>query len=78
MSDFRERVQAAIRAEFINCLANGDFEIEHKVNVHEKLGTGGTVDYNDESEEVDIKSARLSKKKDDQGGFKYVLKITIE
>lgn len=78
MSDFRERILAAARIEFLNCLANKDFSIEHKVSVHEKMGEGGTIDYNDESEEVNIKSARVSKKKDKDGGHKYILKIIIE
>lgn len=78
MSNFRERILAATRIEFLNCISNKDFELEHKVNVHEKMGCGGHLDYNDESEEVNIKSARLSKKKDGDGGFKYILKIIIE
>lgn len=78
MSDFRERVRAASRAEFINALASQDFEIEHKVNVHQVMGDGGEINYKDDSEEVKIKSARLTRKKDKDGGHKYVLKIIIE
>jgi hypothetical protein len=78
MSDFRERILAATRIEFLNCISNTDFQIEHKVNVHDRMGVGGAIDYNDESEEVKIKSAKLTKKIDKDGGHKYALKIIIE
>lgn len=78
MSGYRERVAAKLRVEFLNALTNGDFEIIHKVNVHEKLAEGGCIDYKDESEEVNIKAAALKQAKDGKGGFKYVLKITVE
>ena len=78
MSDFRERVKAATRVEFLNCLTSVDFDIEHKVNVHDAMGVGGSIDYNNETIEVKIKSAKMSKKKDKDGGHRYVLKIVVE
>lgn len=78
MSNFRERVCSSVRAEFINAISDGDYDIIHNVKVHEKICESGTIDYNDESEEINIKGARLTKKKDEHGGFKYWLKITVE
>lgn len=78
MNSFRERTKAVLRANFLNALSNGDFDIVHTVNVHERLGEGGKIDYTNEDEEVKIKSASLKKKKDEHGGHKYVLKITVE
>lgn len=77
MSNFREKVTAAARAEVLNCLANGDFDIEHKVNVHDKLGEGGTIDYTDENEEFKIKSIRLTRKEDKDGGHHYKMKLVV-
>lgn len=77
MSDFREKIVAAARVEVLNCLANGDFEIEHKVNVHQKLGEGGTIDYQSEDEEFKIKSIRLTRKEDKDGGHVYKMKMVV-
>lgn len=77
MTDFREKIVAAARVEVLNCLTNGDFEIEHKVNVHEKLGEGGTIDYKNEDEEFKIKSIRLTRKEDKDGGYAYKMKMVV-
>lgn len=76
--DCREKITALARVEFLNCLSNGDFEIEHKVNVHEKLGQSGSIDYRDETEELELKSIRLTKKSDKDGGYIYRMKIVVE
>lgn len=74
----RERIVAAARAEFLTCLEHGDFSIEHKVSVHKVMGTGGTVDYNDEDTEYHIKSIRLTRKENKDGGIESKVKIVIE
>lgn len=78
MTNSREQIVAATRAEFINALTNGDFEIEHKVLVHEALALGGHIDYLSGKEEFTLKSASLKRKKHPDGGFTYVLKIVVE
>ena len=52
MSNFREKVTAAARAEVLNCLANGDFDIEHKVNGTQGSSTNwGVKDYVDDTQD---------------------------
>lgn len=77
-NSFRERVNAKVRADFLNCLANKDFSIEHKVDVHTVMGEGGAIDYKDDSFEFKVKSARMVVKKDEHGGHKHFLKIIVE
>lgn len=74
----RERIIAAARAEFLSCLQNGDFTIEHKVSVHKVMGTGGSIDYNDEDTEYTIKSVRLTRKENKDGGIESKIKVVIE
>lgn len=77
MTNFREKIIAAARVEFLNCLSNADFQIEHKVDVHEKIQDGGTIDYCDEDEEFRIKSIRLTRKEDKDGGHVYKMKVVV-
>lgn len=78
MANSREQIVAAARAEFINALTNGDFEIEHKVLVHEALALGGRIDYLSGKEEFTLRSASLKRKKLKDGGFVYTVKIVVE
>lgn len=78
INSFRDRINAKTRLEFINCLSNGHFSIEHKIDVHQVMGEGGSIDYNDESIEFNIKSARMANKKDKHGGNVYFLKVIVE
>ena len=78
MMNCRESIVAAVRVEFLNCLSNGHYDIEHKVNVHKTLGEGGTVDYNDSEVEYTIKSARFTRKENKDGGIDTRIKIVIE
>lgn len=78
MMDCRKSIVAAVRAEFLNCLENGHFSIEHKVSVHKAIEDGGHVDYNDGDVEYTIKSARFTRKENKDGGFDTNVKIVIE
>lgn len=79
MTDTREKIMAAVRAEFLNAISNKDFEIEHKVDVHEKMGEGGKIDYLSGIEEFKIKSVMLKRKTEKEtGAFCYSLKIVVE
>lgn len=78
-SDFRQKILAAVRAEFLNALSHMDFEIEHKVKVDNKMAEGGKIDYMDADEAFSVKSASLKRKIDkDSGAFLYFVKIVVE
>lgn len=79
MSNFKERVIAETKSLFTNSISFCDYEIIHNVNVNDKLiAYGGNINYEGNEEEFNIKSARLMRKKDEDGGHKYVLKIIVE
>jgi len=77
LTTLREKIIASARAEFINCITNADFQIEHKVDVHEKIQDGGTIDYTDADEQFKIKSIRLTRKEDKDGGHVYKMKVVV-
>ena len=79
ITDSRKQILAKARTEFINAINFRDFEIEHKIKVHEKLADGGKIDYNNGDEEFTLRSCSLKRKVDkDSGGFCYTLKIVVE
>lgn len=79
-TDSRKQILAKVRAEFLNCLANGFFDIKHNIKVDDRIANdGGKIDYLAGDLEFEIKSASLTRKADkDTGSFCYSVKIAVE
>lgn len=75
MHDILEKIKSKVRTELINALDSID--IEHKVSVNEKLLTNRPIDYS--SEELAVKSAKLTRKVEKGTGVEYyTLKVVVE